>query len=116
LPQQSIAAETVELALDANGNTAKILIPKDDFTIEEWSKIDGCCANAMMRGLPYWPWGYRLKEAQRAVQVGAIKGVVENQESQCTGSHASGWWDVLIVSIDTERCGVLQTHTDCKID
>jgi hypothetical protein len=30
-----IAAETVELALDANGNTAKILIPKDGFTIEE---------------------------------------------------------------------------------
>jgi hypothetical protein len=32
-----IAAETAELALDANGNTARILIPKDDFTIEEWS-------------------------------------------------------------------------------
>jgi hypothetical protein len=30
-----IAAATAELALDANGNTAKILIPKDDFTIEE---------------------------------------------------------------------------------
>jgi hypothetical protein len=30
-----IAAETAELALDANGNTARILIPKDDFTIEE---------------------------------------------------------------------------------
>src|SRR4029453_10348757 len=30
-----IAAETAELALDANGNTAKILIPKGDFTIEE---------------------------------------------------------------------------------
>jgi hypothetical protein len=30
-----IAAETAELAIDANGNTAKILIPKDDFTIEE---------------------------------------------------------------------------------
>jgi hypothetical protein len=30
-----IAAETAELALDANGNTAKILIPRDDFTIEE---------------------------------------------------------------------------------
>jgi hypothetical protein len=30
-----IAAETAELALDANGNTAKILIPKDAFTIEE---------------------------------------------------------------------------------
>jgi hypothetical protein len=30
-----IAAQTAELALDANGNTAKILIPKDDFTIEE---------------------------------------------------------------------------------
>ena len=29
-----IAAETAEVALDANGNTAKILIP-DDFTIEE---------------------------------------------------------------------------------
>jgi hypothetical protein len=30
-----IAAETAELALDANGNTAKILIPRDAFTIEE---------------------------------------------------------------------------------
>jgi hypothetical protein len=32
-----IAAETAELALDANGNTAKILIPniKDHFSIEE---------------------------------------------------------------------------------
>ena len=32
-----IAAETAELALDANGNTAKILIPniEDRFTIEE---------------------------------------------------------------------------------
>jgi hypothetical protein len=30
-----IAAEAAELALDANGNTAKILLPKDDFTIEE---------------------------------------------------------------------------------
>ena len=30
-----IAAETAELALDANGNTAKILIPIDHFTIEE---------------------------------------------------------------------------------
>ena len=30
-----IAAETAELALDANGNNAKILIPKDHFTIEE---------------------------------------------------------------------------------
>jgi hypothetical protein len=30
-----IAAETAEVALDANGNTAKILIPKDAFTIEE---------------------------------------------------------------------------------
>jgi hypothetical protein len=32
-----IAAETAELALDANGNTSKIFIPKDDFTIEERS-------------------------------------------------------------------------------
>jgi hypothetical protein len=30
-----IAAETAELALDANGNTVKILIPRDDFTFEE---------------------------------------------------------------------------------
>jgi hypothetical protein len=30
-----IAAETAELALDANGNTAKILMPRDAFTIEE---------------------------------------------------------------------------------
>ena len=30
-----IAAETAELALDANGNTAKILISRDAFTIEE---------------------------------------------------------------------------------
>jgi hypothetical protein len=30
-----IAAETAELALDANGNTAKILIPRDAFTFEE---------------------------------------------------------------------------------
>ena len=30
-----ISAETAELALDANGNIAKILIPKDAFTIEE---------------------------------------------------------------------------------
>jgi hypothetical protein len=30
-----IATETAELALDANGNTAKILIPKDAFTFDE---------------------------------------------------------------------------------
>ncbi|HET9688975.1 MAG TPA: hypothetical protein VFP79_17545 [Pseudolabrys sp.] len=30
-----IAAGTAELALDANGNTAKILISRDDFTFEE---------------------------------------------------------------------------------
>jgi hypothetical protein len=30
-----ISAKTVELALDANGNTAKILIPTDAFTLEE---------------------------------------------------------------------------------
>jgi hypothetical protein len=30
-----IAAETAEVALDANGNAAKILIPRDAFTIEE---------------------------------------------------------------------------------
>jgi hypothetical protein len=30
-----IAAETPQPALDANGNTAKILIPIDHFTIEE---------------------------------------------------------------------------------
>jgi hypothetical protein len=29
------AGETAELALDANGNAAKILIPKEAFTIEE---------------------------------------------------------------------------------
>jgi hypothetical protein len=30
-----ISAQPAELALDANGNTAKILIAKDAFTIEE---------------------------------------------------------------------------------
>ena len=30
-----VAAETAELVLDANGNSAKILIPRDHFTIEE---------------------------------------------------------------------------------
>jgi hypothetical protein len=30
-----IAAETAQLALDANGNTAKILTPADAFTIQE---------------------------------------------------------------------------------
>jgi hypothetical protein len=30
-----ISAKTAEPALDANGNTAKILIPKDAFTFEE---------------------------------------------------------------------------------
>jgi hypothetical protein len=30
-----IVAEPMQLALDANGNTTKILIPKDAFTIEE---------------------------------------------------------------------------------
>jgi hypothetical protein len=30
-----VAAETVQLALDANGNTAKILIARHAFTIEE---------------------------------------------------------------------------------
>jgi len=30
-----ISAKTAEVALDANGNTAKISIPKDVFTIEE---------------------------------------------------------------------------------
>ena len=30
-----IAAETAELALDANGNTAKKIIPRDHFTIQE---------------------------------------------------------------------------------
>ena len=30
-----ISAKTEELALDANGNAVKILIPKDAFTIEE---------------------------------------------------------------------------------
>ena len=30
-----IAAEPMQLPLDANGNTAKILISRDDFTIEE---------------------------------------------------------------------------------
>jgi hypothetical protein len=30
-----IAAETAELALDANGNNAKILIPQDQVTIIE---------------------------------------------------------------------------------
>jgi hypothetical protein len=30
-----VFAKTEELALDANGNTAKIITPKDAFTIEE---------------------------------------------------------------------------------
>jgi hypothetical protein len=30
-----ISAKTAEPALDANGNTAKILIPKDGYTIED---------------------------------------------------------------------------------
>jgi hypothetical protein len=30
-----VAAETAELALDANGNIAKTLIPRDHFSIEE---------------------------------------------------------------------------------
>ena len=30
-----MVAKTTEVALDANGNTAKILISKDDFTIED---------------------------------------------------------------------------------
>jgi len=30
-----ISAKTTELPIDANGNTAKILIPKDAFIIEE---------------------------------------------------------------------------------
>jgi hypothetical protein len=32
--------------------------------------------------------GHRLKEAQRAVQVRVIKGVVENQKSEGTGSNS----------------------------
>jgi hypothetical protein len=37
LPEQSLPAETAELALDANGNPAKIFIPniEDSFTVEE---------------------------------------------------------------------------------
>ena len=35
LATATFAAETVQLALDANGNTAKILILRDAFTIEE---------------------------------------------------------------------------------
>ena len=31
----TIISETAEVALDANGNSAKILIPKDAFTLEE---------------------------------------------------------------------------------
>jgi hypothetical protein len=30
-----ISAKTEELVLDANGNTAKIIMPKDAFTIED---------------------------------------------------------------------------------
>jgi hypothetical protein len=30
-----VAAKTAEPAVDANGNTAKILISKEDFTIED---------------------------------------------------------------------------------
>jgi hypothetical protein len=33
------------------------------------------------------PRGHRLKEAQRAVQVRAIKGLAENQKSKRSGSH-----------------------------
>jgi hypothetical protein len=32
--------------------------------------------------------GHRLKEAQRAVQVRAIKGVVENQKSENAGCYS----------------------------
>jgi hypothetical protein len=34
-------------------------------------------------------WGARLKEAQRAAQVGTIKGVVENQKSESAGSNSA---------------------------
>jgi hypothetical protein len=37
--------------------------------------------------------GRRLKEAQRAVQVGAIEGVVENQESKSTRCYAGIRWE-----------------------
>jgi hypothetical protein len=37
-----------------------------------------------------WPGGRRLKEAQRAVQVRAIKGVAENQKSKRASGYTSG--------------------------
>jgi hypothetical protein len=35
---------------------------------------------------------HRLKEAQRAVQVRAVQGVAENQESQSSGSDTNIGW------------------------
>jgi len=43
-----------------------------------------------------WPRGHRLKEAQRAVQVRAIEGVVENQESESSGGNSGYRWYVLM--------------------
>jgi hypothetical protein len=36
-----------------------------------------------------------LKEARRAVQVRAVKGVAENQKPQSSGGHSRSRWDVL---------------------
>jgi len=50
----------------------------------------------------------RLKEARRAVQVRAIKGVVENQKSESSGSDAGGGWDVLVFT------GPVENHLSCS--
>jgi hypothetical protein len=46
--------------------------------------------------LQAWPRGHCLKEARRAVQVRAIKGVAENQKSESPRRNANIRWDVLI--------------------
>jgi hypothetical protein len=35
-----------------------------------------------------WPTEHRLKEAQRALQVRAVKGVAENQKSERAGGNS----------------------------
>jgi hypothetical protein len=42
------------------------------------------------------PGGHCLKEAQRAVQVRAVKGVAENQKSDSAGSNSGDRWNVLV--------------------
>jgi hypothetical protein len=39
---------------------------------------------------------HRLEEARRTVQIRAIKGVAENQKSECAGSHTRNRGNVLI--------------------